>query len=344
MVSAIKTLIFFDTNALRNVVEVKKRNGKTEEVVAYNSFKFGSYFEEIESFINKKGIFKFIEFAIPKMVFEELLKQKIRSYSSDVKVFSKIFELLTDLPYPNKAENRMFDITFNYKAHIEGEARQYLSKKNVKLIEIPEDETQKEIFQSIIRKAVNTTNPFKRHGKRSDVGFKDTLIWESILNYRPITNFEKIIFFTNDECFNEDCEKEFKNRFKKNILVRNTASDVKADLSKSYWYYIQNYDLIKFSESPYFKSKLDEKILGGSLVMGSKTYRIVRFDLLDPCLTIEKVEDSEQNYDTEVTLINSKMRVFYLKKGKQLEKIVIVKTLLDETKGFIDAYIDEESL
>ena len=53
--------------------------------------------------------------------------------------------------------------------------------------------------------------PFISTKSHSDYGFKDVIIWESILSFRCIKNFKKIILVCSDNGFDNYCEKEFVN-------------------------------------------------------------------------------------------------------------------------------------
>lgn len=343
MVSTIKTLIIFDTNALRNVLKLTKRNGKMEDTVVYHSFEFGLPFRTVESFINNNGLSDFVELAIPKIAFDELKKQKLRSYFSDFKIFSEIQTLLTKLPYANKDKIVIPDTGFNYQQHIEEKATKYLSTKKIRVIEIPDNEHLKDVFQRIINRALNTKPPFQKHGDRSDVGFKDALIWESILSYPHIGDFDKVILFTNDNCFSGECEKEFQDKFQKYFSIQKSEGDVEEELAKDYVEYIENRELIKYTNSDYFKSHLEQELSGKSLRLGATVYPIVRYEILDPSETIEHLQESEQQTeDYEEISINSKLKVIYTKNGSELELILLVSTIIDSVKNIVDVHFDPD--
>jgi len=343
MVSTLKTLIIFDTNALRNILKLTKRNGKLEDIVAYHTFEFGLPFKTVESFISDNGLSEFIELAIPEIVFSELKKQKLSSYFSDIQVFSEIRTLLIKMPYPNKDKIILPDTSFDYQTHIEAVAKKYLSTKKIRLIEIPDNEQLKDVFERIIDRALNTKPPFQKYGDRSDVGFKDALIWESILSYSHVKDFDKVILFTNDDCFSGECEKEFQEKQQKYFSVQKSEGDVMDELAKDYSEYITNREWIKFANTDYFKSHLEHELLGKSLHVGTHVYPIIRFEILDPSETIEHLHDTEQQTEEyEEISIRSKIKIIYHKNGQESELILQVNTILDEAKNVTNVYFNRE--
>ena len=82
--------------------------------------------------------------------------------------------------------------------------------KKVNVLNIP---TTSDTFKKIINKAFERESPFVK--SKGDKGFKDALIWESVLNEDSINNLDKFYFFSCDLDFDSKIlEKEFKDVFK----------------------------------------------------------------------------------------------------------------------------------
>lgn len=75
-------------------------------------------------------------------------------------------------------------------------------------------------LEDVYRRALTKVPPFNP-SKPSDNGFKDTVIWLSILNY-DYTNYSEVIFITNDNIFKQyedEFQKEFSGKHNKSISI-----------------------------------------------------------------------------------------------------------------------------
>ena len=64
-------------------------------------------------------------------------------------------------------------------------------------------------FRSIIDRAFSKRPPFEGKDKKSDKGFKDALLWESILEFALNQPKSKIIYYSKDNAFGEFLLREF---------------------------------------------------------------------------------------------------------------------------------------
>ena len=74
------------------------------------------------------------------------------------------------------------------------------------MLPIPSDDR----FKGIVKRAFDKAPPFGGKEKNSDKGFKDALIWESILEFVLLHRQADIIFYTKDNGFKEKLIEEFK--------------------------------------------------------------------------------------------------------------------------------------
>lgn len=341
MVLLNKTLVIFDTNALTNITKMDK-NGKVKDKVIYQTFEFGLPFKTVESYIVDKELFKFVELAVPRIVIDELKRQKSRSYHSDISVFIEIHRTLTQLPYENKDKILLPDTTFNYLEFVEQAAEQYLGTKKLRIIELPDDACLKQAFQRIIKRALNTKQPFRKHGDQSDVGFKDALIWESILSYPQILDFDKVIFLTADGGFGSECTTEFENTFHKYFSIQKTEGDVTDELAKDYSIYLENYHFIKFSKTDVFISHLHQQIVGKKILIPPEeqnAYPITSFEIIDPCEYVESIQEPDNQ---ENVRIKSRIKVHYEKDGQENQYFLTVSTTLDDVRNVLEVFFEPE--
>nr|WP_192988492.1 PIN domain-containing protein [Carnobacterium mobile] len=75
-------------------------------------------------------------------------------------------------------------------------------------------------LDDVYRRAITKVPPFNA-SKSSDKGFKDTIIWLSILNY-DYSNYSEVIFITDDNIFSQykdELQKEFSEKHNKSISI-----------------------------------------------------------------------------------------------------------------------------
>ncbi len=334
MVLLFKTLIIFDTNALRHAL--RTTNKENEGSVVYHEFKFGSNFEDLEKYLQKNYLTHSVELAIPNLVIDEIKRQKCRSYHTDLERLSEIQTLLCEIPFPNRENLQTPDKHFDYQAHMEQMANEYLAGRKIRFIEMPDDNHLKDLFLSIIQRALDYKPPFKQNGKQ----FKDALIWESILSYPHIKDFEKIILFTDDKGFT-GCDGEFKTRFKKYFSIIGSEPEIEVQLDSDYKIFIENQSFVRFSKTDYFRSIIEQQIKGKYIVIGSNAYPITSFNVINPIKSMDSILDADNN---EAIVIDSELKIFYAKPDGQSETSLVISTFFDESNAVVDVRFDKELL
>ena len=202
--------IIFDTNILYNNYDKK---------ADFTEFYFNTTFNNILDKIEEKDICSFIDVIIPEIVWSELKKHKIEKYEEKKEDYkSKILKF----KFPNIEINIGEDI--DYEEYLNKKMNQYKEKINNRQVKIKELKfPDNNRLPSIIDRACNKKPPFGGKEKNSDKGFKDVLLWESIIEYKENNENEKIILYTNDNIFNSEIEEEFKQLFNNDeiVIVRN---------------------------------------------------------------------------------------------------------------------------
>lgn len=316
-----RTLIVFDTNKLRSVI----KGGPS-----YGSFEFSKEFGQISDFIKEVKLADFVNIAIPRIVVEELLKQKIEQYKTDLEDFHSIKERLTMLP------NTSFDgITlpgndFNCSENLKQLLEKFILINNITIIDFSDDKLS-EIFKNIIKRAIDKNPPFKQKGNSSDSGFKDVLIWESILNYDAIDNYNKVILVSNDSGFNE-CISEFESIVNKYLVLTPSADYVKEEINKDYDSIIQKNKFLDFVNKDYFKDHIAEALSHfNSIIIEEKDYTIESTNVIEYLDSIDYFKEEETT--AELIIIISLVKCKIDVDGVKREILVKAKTYLDESKG-----------
>lgn len=126
------------------------------------------------------------QYYITEQVFGEIIQQRKEYYDNkkqDLENLSKIF---------NKDYNISEDIDF------EQELKDYLLKYNIKILPHPNND----VFPKIIKRAIEKKLPFKSIGegknlKGTDKGFKDVLLWETLLSFNyELNRIGKVFLIT----------------------------------------------------------------------------------------------------------------------------------------------------
>ncbi len=80
---------------------------------------------------------------------------------------------------------------FDCTAYIKEKADEYLATKQIKLLEIKE-ELASTVLQSMmvrVMKDQKQKQPFAHSGKYKDAGFKDNIVWESLMHFDGVTEY-----------------------------------------------------------------------------------------------------------------------------------------------------------
>ncbi|MCU5298395.1 PIN domain-containing protein [Bacillus paranthracis] len=194
-----KTYIIFDTNILYT------RNHRD-----FSLFEFNSIYDEVQGKIERNNVIDIFELRVPNITVQELFKQQLQAYNSEIEKiqdsylkFKQIYEI--DLKMQEQ---------FDYEAFLEKKKEEYILRKGINIISI----CKAEKFSRIVDRALNKQAPFEGKDKQSDKGFKDALIWESILEFAE-ENDGEYIFFTTDKGFKEELKIEFNGITGKNIEI-----------------------------------------------------------------------------------------------------------------------------
>lgn len=193
-----KYLIVFDTNIL--YVPYKDR-------ADFTTFYFNSTFKNIIDKIEELDLYEHVKVGVPTVVWEEMIKQKNEAYNSKIQ---DIQQKTSKFQFPFHRFIQEKD-EVDYNKYLLEQVRQYrenLSKRLVKIVDLNLPSNHR--FDSIIKRAFEKRPPFEGTEGNSDKGFKDALLWESILEYKFNNTDVNIILYTNDKLFCDELVDEFK--------------------------------------------------------------------------------------------------------------------------------------
>lgn len=333
MAYKLKTLIVFDTNSLRSLEAGE---------VAYSFFAFGRPFQVVEEFILEKDLSEDIQIAIPTWAIEELKDQKHRQYKTDMVEFQKLARRLSGMPHI--PEISLPEEEFDCTTYIQEKAQEYLATKAIKLLEIKED-LANTILQSMMKRVMKDQNkkqPFAHSGKYKDAGFKDNIVWESLMHFDGVTEFDKVIFITKDGDY-ANCEVEFKQKWNRHIAIEKDENNAIAEIKRDYENYITERTIHDFAQTEYFMDYVQEVLKNKTeLVINGNGYKVENFAITDICRYVSRLVPTEE--DVESILIASDITIFYSEGSTKKEQAVEALTLLwdEETKEILATEFDIE--
>ena len=313
----IKTLIVFDTNKIRSTAN---------NSLSYGTFEVSADFTRIDNFIKTNNLTEYVHIAIPRIVIQELLKQKQEQYDKDINNFSIISKRLEELPNTDFGQIKLPSEVFDCRKHLEKSVNKFLQTNEISVIELDPNK-MKDVLQRIIQRSINRNSPFKGR-EPTDSGFKDVVIWESILNYDELAKYDKVILVSNDAGFNKDCEIEFQTRFQKYISINPSAEFIINEITEHYSILIKMNDFADFVKSDYFKDHIKKQILRlQDISINNEKCKVIKSKVKNYFNYLE--EDEVYGYDVIVSLIDSTVKI----NNKDQEITIVAKTYLDNTKG-----------
>lgn len=185
-----KTYYVFDTNAIKV--------GKKYTI--FNDFSANKRVKNLREKIEKNDLLEKYGIIIPRIVLEELKEQQINEFNEEFKRLKQSYNKIESLNFIDI--NRVEEI--NYSRMINKWVDNYIKLNHIEVLEICSEEK----FNKIVSRALAKKAPFKGASGESDKGFKDVLIWESLLSFSAV-NKGIYIFVTTDNDFSEVLSSEF---------------------------------------------------------------------------------------------------------------------------------------
>ncbi len=210
--------LIFDTNALFQSYTKK---------ADFSSFSFNATYENVIDMINQLDIYNQVAIAIPSVVWNEMELQIIEKHDE---LIDKYKTTITNKIFPEYSivENPKIDYPQFIKKKIETYKSEISNGFN-KVIELPIASECR--FESIVNRAFAKLPPFEGKDKKSDKGFKDALLWESILDFAANDSGSKIIYYSKDNAFGDFLAKEFSEfQSDSSLTICKNESEIKEQL------------------------------------------------------------------------------------------------------------------
>ncbi|MBD5554672.1 MAG: DUF4935 domain-containing protein [Roseburia sp.] len=291
--------IVFDTNMLYN------------SSAKYSDFSFNKNIDLIIDFLKKEELTDKCSILIPKIVIDELKQQREHFYED----YKKIQDL-------SKRQGELCNIEWNigidkYEGYIDQKIEKYLIQKNVKIIDVCSDNS----FKRILDKAIKKKPPFEGIEKKSDKGFKDAVIWHSLIEY-SVQYGGIYIFYTNDNIFlnnKEYLSKDFEETEYRKVKFFQTIDEIRTYILKEldlnfildeYFERLQEIKLLKCLDK--FLNEIES--FPDLFIVDEKTYflRMVNYDLKNIRMPSMIENESLIHIDAEIGIYEDLSMKFYI--------------------------------
>lgn len=292
----IKYYLIFDTNVLFQAYEKK---------ADFTSFSFNSTYENIIDMINQLDIYSQVILVIPSVVWGELEKQIIEKHDELLLTYRSTITKKVFPEYSIK-ENPQMD----YPEYIKTKIKEYkddIQQGMSEVIEIQNASNSR--FRSIIDRAFGKRPPFEGKDKKSDKGFKDALLWESILEFALNQPKSEIIYYSKDNAFGEFLIQEFSEVVdKSSLFICKNENEVKQRL-EVWAQEIDKYSyqpIESFDENKGFIDWLNSEDFSKQIIEGD-------FDFIERGRLINSVSPYLINInDIECSSLNEEIRNYYI--------------------------------
>lgn len=167
---------------------------------------FRSDLDDLYNFLKNNPKLSDVAIAIPKMVIDERIAQRMLQIESSIGKIEASFEQLGSFGIKEPADNYKKE---DYKFALQKNADEIAKKYSIEILPTPG-----KLQEKLIERSLKKTKPFR---KEKDVGFKDTIIWLAILGDAEENGGVEYIFCTdNDADFDAE---EFKTLFGREIKI-----------------------------------------------------------------------------------------------------------------------------
>ncbi len=262
MTSNSEFFLVFDTNILFQNYENKGD---------FSKFNFNKRFDDTISLINQLDIYEQVTILVPEVSWREMEQQIVDAHTSKAHEAKRIFE---NYVFPDLSLNEIE--TDDYRELVKRNIDAYKQSLDKGINTIAELSLPSDVcFKNIMQRAFDKKPPFEGKEKKSDKGFKDVLIWESILEHARRHNKANYLYFCNDKGFKNDLLGEFQTDFPQSSLtIVSRIEDVKQQLEN--W----AKEIDKYSYHPADFSE-ENRSLTEWLYSSDFVVQIMDFDLLD---------------------------------------------------------------
>jgi hypothetical protein len=239
-----RTLVILDTNKVRANFEWEKD---------YSSFEPKGDFIKILDWIEQNRLQGLVAVGLPEIVVEELVTTRCEHFAEELESLKLSLKKLGNLPCCNFSGILVPSENFDYRQFFKDKIEEYLGAKPFLTILKLDKDAHPKILERVMKKALSKAKPFDNSGR----GFRDALIWETILNFKDMNAYHNVFLLTEDSDF-DFLQGEFAKSFSRDLRLEFDTTTLIVNLEKIYGLYIDYPELVRYLKTEYFKSKLLE--------------------------------------------------------------------------------------
>jgi hypothetical protein len=248
-----ETIVYIDTNIIRN-----EQKWETD----FSQLNPKGIFAKLIGLVEVDTLKGKVDIGIPETVLLEFIKSKKENFSNIFSTFKNKIPLFEKMDCCDFTQLKLPEDDFDYQEYIKKIAEELNTNKNsIHFIKI-NWENSKEILENIYHKSIENLHPFqKTTGNGRDKGFKDNLIWETIVGHAKTSEYKNYFLLTeNTNDFTSELEVEFAEKINKNIKFISTYEEIERELNIFHALLDLDITVKKHIEDEYFISQLKENI------------------------------------------------------------------------------------
>jgi hypothetical protein len=244
MVLEPRTLVILDTNKVRANFEWEKD---------YSNFELKGDFVRIIDWIEQNRLQGLVSVGLPEIVVEELVANRCANFDQELERLKLSLKKLGNLSCCNLTGIVLPGEDFDYRQFFKNKMEEYMGAKPFLIILKLDREVHAKTLERVMKKALFKAKPFDDSGR----GFKDALIWETILNFKDMNGYHNVFLLTEDSDF-DSLQGEFAKTFSKDLHRESDTTTLIVNLEKIYGLYVKYPELVRYLKTEYFRSKLSE--------------------------------------------------------------------------------------
>jgi hypothetical protein len=259
MVLEPRTLVILDTNKVRANFEWEKD---------YSNFEPKGDFIKIIDWIEQNRLQGLVAVGLPEIVVEELVANRCANFDQELEHLKSSLKKLGNLPCCNFSGIVLPGEDFDYRQFFKNKMEEYIGAKPFLNVLKLDKEVHGKTLEKVTKKAILKAKPFNDSGR----GFKDALIWETILNFKDMNGYRNVFLLTEDRDF-DFLQQEFAKTFSRDLYLEFDTTTLIVNLEKIYGLYVSYPELIRYLKTEYFRSQLLEHLADEA------DFKIVNFEV-----------------------------------------------------------------